>query len=218
MARILGSYNLGTVSVMTSHKDYPVVSAQVAPASERPSDHSLVRRFAHGDQKSATQIYLRYAPRLLALVKVKSSAELVRREDPEDIVQSVFCSFFKGVTQKCYQVPDGHELWKLFLVIALNKIRSKARYHRASKRDVRLPVAVFDQEDKAAQDEASLHFLELVVEETLERLPRLHRTMVELCIAGVEFNEIAKQTARSRRSVERVLQRFRKKLHDLLEK
>ena len=53
----------------------------------------------------------------------------------EDIVQSVFGSFFRRLGQGFYDVPEGDELWKLLLVIALHKIRKKAAYHHAAKRD-----------------------------------------------------------------------------------
>src|SRR5437588_9272377 len=103
-----------------------------------PSDQSLLRRFRKGEQDGATQLYLRYAPRVRALVKAKTSPDLARRVDADDLVQSVFRSFFQGVTHGHYDVPAGEELWKLFLVIALNKIRAAGNFHRAEKRDVRL--------------------------------------------------------------------------------
>jgi hypothetical protein len=57
-----------------------------------------------------------------------------RREGVEDIVQSVFRSFFRRVGQGFYDCPDEDELWKLFLVIGVRKIRNKATYHHAIKR------------------------------------------------------------------------------------
>ena len=47
--------------------------------SPEPSDHSLLRRFRHGSQDAATQLYLRYAQRLRALAQAQCSAELARR-------------------------------------------------------------------------------------------------------------------------------------------
>lgn len=87
------------------------------------SDHSLLRRLRHGQADAATQLYVRYAERLNALAKSKSSSELARRVSSEEIVQSVFGSFFRGAQQGYYEIPVGEELWKLFLVMALNKIR-----------------------------------------------------------------------------------------------
>src|SRR5262245_19341532 len=94
------------------------------PASQgQLSDRSLLRRYRSGDQWAATQIYLRYAHRLRALARARCSRLWTHRCDDEDIVQSVFRIFFRGAKRGLYDVPDGEELWKLILVIALNKIR-----------------------------------------------------------------------------------------------
>src|SRR5215831_12425756 len=103
---------------------------------ERASDRSLLRRFQGGQLDAATQLYLRYASRLHALAAAQCGSDLATRVDPEDIVQSVFRTFFRRAAQGHYDVPEEEELWKLFLVIALHKIRDTASYHRAAKRDV----------------------------------------------------------------------------------
>src|SRR3954463_15800086 len=86
------------------------------PPSEDSSDRSLLQRFQDGNQDAATLLYLRYAKRLRALAKAQCSRDLARRVEVEDIVQSVFRSFFRGASRGYYDVPAGEELWKLFLV------------------------------------------------------------------------------------------------------
>ena len=97
---------------------------------------------------------------------------LGRDDEVEDIVQSVFSSFFRGINQGYYDVPAGEELWRLFLVIALNKIRAKGAFHRAAKRDVRLTAGSewLDRSEAAhPHDEAAYQHLHLVIEEALDR-------------------------------------------------
>ena len=186
-----------------------------------PSDRSLLARFRRGNEDAATQLYLRYVKRLRALARSRWSHDLARRLEVEDILQSVFSTFFQRARRGYYDVPVGEELWQLFLVLALNKMRSKFAFHRAAKRDVRLTIDGdwFDQ--KAAKEmsdhQAAYGFLQLAVDEALGCLPDWHKTMVELRIQGYEVHEIARRTKRSRRSVERVLQEARKTLGDLLE-
>ena len=190
------------------------------PPNEEPSDHSLLARFRRGSQDAATQLYLRYVQRLRALTRTRWSQDLARRLEVEDIVQSVFNTFFQRARRGYYDVPVGEELWQLFLVLALNKIRAKVAFHHAAKRDVRLTVESADLDHQGARDltddQAAYAFLNLAIEEALERLPAWHKTMVELRIQGYEVAEIARQTGRSRRSVERVLQEARQTLGDLL--
>jgi RNA polymerase sigma-70 factor (ECF subfamily) len=173
-----------------------------------------------GSQDAATQLYLRYVNRLRALTQARCSTELARQVDAEDIVQSIFGSFFRGASQGYYDVPAGEELWKLFLVIALNKIRAKGNYHRAAKRDMRLTVhgdGALEHVPARARREDDLAFLRLTVAEALDRLPPQHKQMVTLRIEGCDIADIARQTGRSHRTVERILQQARQQLTELLQ-
>ena len=160
--------------------------------------------------------------RLRALTRTKVSPDLARRVDVEDIVQSVFGSFFRGASRGDYDVPAGEELWKLFLVIALNKIRAKGAYHRTAKRDVRRTAGGqglerLAEEPPTEQDEMAYAVLRLTVEEALQALPEQYRRILTLRVEGHEVEDIARQTGRSKRTVERILQECRKRLADLLE-
>ena len=96
----------------------------MSPAAS-PTDNFLVGKYREGDQNAATQLYFRYARRLTALVKSRCSADLARVAGVEDIVQSVFKTLFQRIGKGYYDIPDRDELWKLLLVITLNKIRPR---------------------------------------------------------------------------------------------
>lgn len=69
-----------------------------------PSDASLMRRFRHGESDAATALYLRYARRLHVLARNKTGQDLQSRFDAEDVVQSVFRTFFRRVSDGSYDV------------------------------------------------------------------------------------------------------------------
>jgi RNA polymerase sigma-70 factor (ECF subfamily) len=142
---------------------------------DESSDRSLLRRFRSGQADASTKLYLRYAHRLQALAARRTSSELGRLLDPEDIVQTVFRTFFRRVAKGSYDVPDGEEIWKLLLVIALNKIRDLGAHYKAAKRDVRRTSSGEANElaiqRAAGKDEAALAVLQMVVDEVLEELP-----------------------------------------------
>jgi RNA polymerase sigma-70 factor (ECF subfamily) len=190
------------------------------PTCERVSDRSLLRRVQGGQPDASMQLYLRYAERLHALVVSQSSPDLARRVDAEDIVQSVFRTFFRRAVHGQYNVPDGEDLWKLLLVIALNKVRAAGAHHRAAKRDMRQTVggAAFDRamESELGHDESALSILKMVIDELLEGMPAANRRMIELRIEGYEVAEITERVQRSKRTVERVLQGFRSRLEALI--
>ncbi len=199
-----------------SHDPDPT-QGEVAPAGEpEATDLSLLRRIQQGQGDASTELYHRYAERLQALAAAQSGADLGPRLDPEDLVQSVFRTFFRRAGLGHYTVPEGEEIWKLLLVIALNKVRATGAFHRAVKRDVRRTTggAAFDQAvaGRSTPDEAPVQFLRMVIAEQLEGWPESHRRMIEMRIEGHEMAEIAAAVARSKRSVERVLQEFQQRL------
>ncbi len=135
-------------------------------------------------------------------------------------MQSVFRRFFRRAKSGEYEVPVGAELWKLLLVIALNKIRTAEAYHRAGKRDVATTATADDLDEAPATgacgDAGDGAYLSLVVSEALERLPAPLREIVELRLQGYEVREIADLTDRSLRTVERLLREARARLRDSL--
>lgn len=184
------------------------------------TDKSLLTRYRRGDDDAATELYLRYADRLRALATHQTSSLLQQRVDADDMVQSVFRTFFRRAAIGQYDIPEGDELWKLLLVIGLNKIRYAGLFHRADKRDISKTTSAegiqFTLTTQRGGDEVALNVLRLTIDEMLEPLPTIVREIVQLRIAGHEINDISQSTGRSKRSVERILQEFRQKLGGLV--
>jgi RNA polymerase sigma-70 factor (ECF subfamily) len=193
--------------------------AHESPEDAR-TDHTLLGRFRTGEEDAATELYLRYANRLQAWAASQTSPVLKPRFDAEDVVQSVFRTLFRRVGEGLYDVPPGEELWQLLLVIALNKIRKLATFHRAGKRDVTKTLGSdsLDQQDQqSGRDENSLRVLQMVIDDLLSQLSATNRRIVELRIRGHQAEVIAQRTDRSKRTVERVLQDFRHRLSALID-
>jgi RNA polymerase sigma-70 factor (ECF subfamily) len=185
------------------------------------SDHSLLRRFRSGNQDAATALYVRYAKRLQALARAQTGHELATRFDPEDVVQSVFRTFFRRAVDSGYAVPPGEELWQLLLVLALNKIRSLAAFHRAQKRDVGRTRGTHESDrwDPMATvgDELAYQTMQMLVGELISSLPPPQDQIVRLRIEGYEVQQISDAVSRSKRTVERTLQQFRERLAKLID-
>lgn len=185
--------------------------------SSSGTDKSLIRRYRAGGDDAATALYLRYARRLRGMVAKLCGKEFAGRFDADDVLQSVFRTFFDGVRKEAYDAPPGGEIWALLVTLAVSKVRNLVDHHTAGKRDVRTttpapeagPAGLIDRDESAAA------FLRMVVEEQLAALPEANREIVRLRIEGYEVAEIAAHTGRSPRTVERVLQRFRAVLADV---
>lgn len=165
----------------------------------------------HDARTGVGHLYLEYADRLLQRVRCSLPATLAGRTDPEDVVQSVFRRLIARYGVGGYAVPAGHELWKLLLTIAMNKIRDEDSYHRALRRDVRRTRSAALQA-VANQGEAEDASLRMVIEELIAPLPPDRRMAIELRLAGHDFKEIAVRIGRSKRTIERYLQEFRDRL------
>ncbi len=198
------------------HKTFGVrVLSQGDQAKENQSDSVLLGLLQHGQQDAATELYRRYADRLLLLAGKRSSDRLATRVDAEDIVQSVFRTFFRRASAGHYALPDGEELWKLFLVISLNKIRKKADFHTAIKRDVGRTQAI--GQHQIASQGGSDDILRLTIEELICALPKEHQAVISDRIQGYEVAEMAERHQLSKRTIERILQSFRRRLKEQLE-
>ncbi len=161
---------------------------------------------------------MRYASRLLALARNQTSSHLATRFDPEDVVQSVFRTFFRRATAGLYDVPAGEQLWQLLLVLALNKVRSLAIHHRAQKRDAAKTIPIETLHHPSHVDDGTpMQILTMVVDELLADLTETQRQIVQLRIEGHTIGQIAEQTGRSRRTAERVMQEFRQRLSELID-
>lgn len=186
------------------------------------TDQTLMRRFRSGEKDAASTLYVRYAKRLQHLATRQTSTELSFRVSSDEIVQSVFRTFFRRVSQGQYVAIDGDDLWRLFLVIALNKIRSAAEFHQAKKRDVRKtksasPELIDSYSDVQRDDDVAYSVLKMTIDELLSELPAGHAEMIRLRIAGHTLPEIAEKTGRAQRTTERVLQGFRQTLMEIIE-
>lgn len=185
--------------------------------SSEESDDILLKQFCAGSEDAAERLFARYGDRLHEVAERKLGRDLLQRVDADDIVQSIFRTFFRRAINGDYQVPEGEELWKLLLVIGLNKVKGQAARHRAQRRDVsRSSESDFQLGFCPTTDESGFHLLKMAVGELVGTLPQSHGQIVRLRIEGYEVREIADTTERSRRTVERVLQQFRSHLREMV--
>lgn len=180
------------------------------------SDRSLVAQIRDGDQLAATTLYERYARRLMGLVQSQMAGHLKGQVEVDDIVQSVFKSIFRGLNGGIYNAPEGSTLWQLLAVIAIHKVRRNASKRVAAKRDSRRNVPLDGVSDAEVAAASSPEEVESAIREAIEVLGEPEQAVVLLRLEGYTVEEISQRTQRSRRTVERSLQRSRELLADSL--
>jgi RNA polymerase sigma-70 factor (ECF subfamily) len=182
---------------------------------------NLVARWREGDQKAAAELFQRYANQLVSLAQHRLSAKLASRVDPEDVIQSVYCSFFVGARANRFVLEHSGDLWRLLVAITLHKVHHQVSRHTAGKRSVARernganPDDDFDfPVEMLAQDPSPAEAVILAdtLEEVLRELDPVKRRMVEMRLQGYSTAEIVAATQRSRATVDRVLDRVKQQL------
>jgi RNA polymerase sigma-70 factor (ECF subfamily) len=190
--------------------------------SDDSSFDELVTRFQDGSQSAATELFDRYASRLVLLARRRLGDRLRPRVDPEDVVQSAFRSFFVGNGEKKFDIQDPDALWGLLTVITLRKCSRQIERYYASRRDIRREFRHDNGDDSTAgmeffaqeprPEEAAV--LAEIVERIIADLEPREREILTQHLQGADVEEIAQNISRSTRTVERVLERVRRQLQD----
>jgi RNA polymerase sigma-70 factor (ECF subfamily) len=185
-------------------------------------DFTLMQRFRDGDEHAAAQLFHRYVEKLVNLAQRRLSAQLGRRIDAEDVVQSAFRSFFRGTRDGRFQVESGHDLWRLLAVITVTKLKKQVEFHTAGKRDFQLERSpsseesathVMQQPDDEPSPADTLALVEQV-ELIAAHLGSDQQQIFAMRLEGRSLDEIALAIGVSERTVRRVLDKIKALLHD----
>ena len=115
--------------------------------SERSAFDSLNERLKGGDSVAMQQLFDEYSDKLVRLASKNIHPALLKRFDGEDVVQSVFRTFFRRQQEGKFQIEREQQLWRLLVTITICKTRSAARRHLAAKRNVQVEQLLPDESD-----------------------------------------------------------------------
>ncbi len=183
------------------------------PATPMPE---LLTRLRAGDPAAAEQLFRRYAQRLAHLAEQHLSRSLAGRLDGQDVVQSVFRTFFQRCARGEFQIDSSAQLWRLLVKITVLKARAEARRHQAECRDVRAEVPGGEAwlAEAVAHEPSAAEAAALVdqVENLLRGLPAAYGRVLEMRLQGHAVPDIARELAVSRQTVYRVLHLLQERL------
>lgn len=150
----------------------------------------------------------RYSQRLLAFARQQLPACVRRRVDPEDVVQSVYRSFFHRLKQGRFTFDDSYDIWRLLAAMTFHKAAKAVQFHHRQRRDVSRDSPLPADEHSWAEptpgpDDVTILFG--CLEQLLTTLPEKYRLIVFARLQGASIEQIGKQVERSERTVLRVL-------------
>ncbi|QDU92569.1 sigma-70 family RNA polymerase sigma factor [Lignipirellula cremea] len=180
-----------------------------------------VTRWIHGLKAGASdevqqQLWNRYFERLVQVARGRLSRDLCRVEDEEDVVLSVFDSFFARVqTGQFPELNDRSSLWPLLVAITVCKTKNLHRRQRAQKRDAFRAVSASpgpgktDWLEQLADQEPTPEMAAETAEEANRMLETLEKeslqSVARMKLEGYTNREIAERLGVMERTIERRL-------------
>jgi len=167
-----------------------------------------------GDDRAARAAFDRYSDRLIRLADRHLSPRLAGRVDPEDVVQSVFRTFFRRGADGEFRLDGSAQLWQLLVKITVLKARARARYHTADRRDAGAERSPGDGFDPAASEPGPEEAAILVdqTEALLRGLPAVYAQVLGLRLQGRTVTDVADELNLSRQTVHRALNLLQERL------
>jgi RNA polymerase sigma-70 factor, ECF subfamily len=194
--------------------------------SEDRSFDNLMARLRTGDNDAATKVFNRFANRLIELARRRLAPEVRQKLDPEDVLQSVFRSFFAHqAAGQITGLESWDSLWSWLAVITLRKCGKRTDYFFSERRDVHREVPVepchddeSDSDNGTSSDEptpSEAAMLTETVEQLMSRFEGRHREILSLILQGHAVREISLQVGCTERMVYRVLDRVKEMLEEM---
>lgn len=191
-------------------------SQAMANPSEPDPLVDAVQRASQGEAARVRTLLERYLPRLRAFVRLRVDASLRQRESCSDLVQSVCREVLEGGSGFEYRSEEAFRGW-LFKA-ALNKVRERARFHRAQRRAAVREEALdptgeaelrpLYQRITTPTQAAVAHEMAERLERAFDRLSEDHREVITLTrIVGLPRAEVAKAMGRSEGATSMLLSR-----------
>lgn len=190
----------------------------------------ILERLRACDPSAADLLVSRFSGQLCRLARQRLGLRYRRKMDYEDIVQSVFRSFFRLQAAEALTFENWDALWGFLSLVAIRKCGHRIAYFKAARRSIlreRPMEAVHAATELAdadlrvfSRDPSPSHvaMLQETVERLLEPLSELERRIVKLALEGNGTAEISDHVGRSERTVQRVHKGVRDTLRASLER
>jgi RNA polymerase sigma-70 factor, ECF subfamily len=202
---------------------------------KQPADETsaLVDKAQEGDIDALNELFKRYHGTMVEVARRKLGPRLRLKEDPDDLAQTTFREATRDFSQYRYQGEGSLLRW--LIQILQNKIRDKAEFYSAGKRDLSRERAIEGPGDKGSEDRAPMDFTsdDLTVtqvvtrgenydllRESLEELSEEHRKAITLVFfQGLSLRAAGERMGgRSEDAVRMMLRRAEAKLGDRLQR
>ena len=201
------------------------------PGFESPDTEALVRRAQAGDVDALNDLFARYHGQMVEIARRRIGPKLRRKEDPDDLAQTTFREATRDF--KNYEYRGESSLVRWLVHILQNKIRDKAEFYSAGKRNASLETALDAPLDRQGGESKGLEpeapdlsvtrqvqrgeDFELLRKALVELSPEYREAITLVFFQGLSLREAGQRMGgRSEDALRMLLRRAEAKLRDLL--
>ena len=177
-----------------------------------PDDSAWLKRVVGLTDGYEAQVVEQFTQRLIRLAQSKLPQRLIRRCDAEDIVQSVFHSFFQRNEDQQFDIRHSNDLWRLLAAMTYKKTIQAIEFHSRQRRDYgREQEAQQSARNSAMQNPiddptaSAIAMMAELLDKILIQLPSQHQEILRLRLLDYSIDEIADEVQVSSRTVDRAL-------------
>ena len=189
----------------------------------------FIDQFQDGDEDAKAEVFQRFVNRLIGLARTRLDTQIRQKEDPEDVVQSVFKSFFNRQAKGQYNIKNWESLWSLLALITVRKCINRLEHWTAQRRNVNREVVYQPQ---LIQSDESLAVWEAIsgdpttsqaaifaeiVEIVMRELDEKEREILSLRLQGYAIPEISPLVGCTEYMVKLVIKQVKERLRQLFE-
>lgn len=176
-----------------------------------------------GDSIAEATVHRRYVDQLVRVASQRISSRFKAKIAPEEVVQSVFASFFRRHRNDEYKFENWNDLWALLLRITICKCSDRIAEFRTLKRDVGRelggkndnglePTGLLRTDGPSAEEIA---IFEDTLDKLFDRLNEQQQKVVCMRLQGMSNLEISQIIGRTERSVYRTHNQIQKIFREL---
>ena len=180
---------------------------------------------AEGDSDAAQEIYRRFAQQLLQLASGRISEIFNSKIDADDIVQSVFKSFFYRHQKSELTFRSWDEIWSFLMTVTIRKCCAKANWFLRDKRNVNREYSQtshepgFDGEQYSPATRGPTPYQVAVFDDLLTQffapLSEMQRQIVLMRMSGHSNREISEKLNRTERTIYRTLELLKSQMNKI---
>jgi RNA polymerase sigma factor (sigma-70 family) len=189
--------------------------------SDENSFHDLLARLDQGQCDAQTEVFRRFAERLVKLARSRLDDRIRKTTDPEDVMQSVWNSFFVRQQAGKFALKDWAGLWAVLVVMTVHKCGRRSVAAQRAKRDVTREMnpqssppddssSGWEAIDRAPSPDEAATLTEMV-EYVMAGLDEREQNILSLRLQGFTVPEISEEVGLTERSVHRKLAAIRER-------